>query len=383
MPGNVSWARRKITEAFGTKLVFSDPMEGSDGAIRLCRKMVDENPGALLLSRPVLEPVEPARPTTTPPGARSGSRPSGRVTHFVTGIGTSGTVMGTGRRLKEYRRDIEVCAVEPDDALHGLEGLKHMASSIVPADLPPRGARRRAADGDRRGLGRLRAAGQGGGHAGRPLVGRVAGGRRPHRQARWSAAGKPGVIVTLFPDRAERYFEAPRRRPSREARQSDAMSDSERPRHPIVTAEALAEIYAHARRDYPNECCGIVFGPQGRAGRRSRRRLRQHPERAARRGSGDAHARRAHRLQPGRGRPVQARRRACAATSPRRSSITRTSTSARYFSDTDQAAAQMDGEPTYPVEYVVIDVRRTACAAPRSSPGAAEQKRYVEVLRYD
>ena len=185
MPGNVSWARRKITEAFGTELIFSDPMEGSDGAIRLCREMVDENPGSYFypdqysnLSNPL------AHYNTT--GREIWEQTEGRVTHFVTGIGTTGTVMGTGRRLKEYRRDIEVWAVEPDDALHGLEGLKHMASSLVPPHLPPRGARRRPADGHRRGLGRLRAAGQGGRAAGRPLVGRVAGGRRCASPSGWS-----------------------------------------------------------------------------------------------------------------------------------------------------------------------------------------------------
>ena len=99
MPGNVSWARRKITEAFGTTLVFSDPMEGSDGAIRLCRKMVEENPGRYFypdqysnLSNPL------AHYNGT--GREIWEQTEGRVTHFVTGIGTSGTVMGVGRRLK-------------------------------------------------------------------------------------------------------------------------------------------------------------------------------------------------------------------------------------------------------------------------------------------
>jgi cysteine synthase B len=102
MPGNVSWARRKITEAFGTKLIFSDPMEGSDGAIRLCRKIVDENPGHYFypdqysnLSNPL------AHYNTT--GREIWEQTEGRVTHFVTGIGTTGTVMGTGRRLKPIR----------------------------------------------------------------------------------------------------------------------------------------------------------------------------------------------------------------------------------------------------------------------------------------
>ena len=208
MPGNVSWARRKITEAFGTKLIYSDPMEGSDGAIRLCRKIVDENPGKYFypdqysnLSNPL------AHYNTT--GREIWEQTEGRVTHFVTGIGTTGTVMGTGRRLKEYKRDIEVYAVEPADSLHGLEGLKHMASSIVPAIYHPS-----ELDGvlpmdtDEAWDVSERLAKHEGMLVGHSSGASLAGGVRIAK--RLAAAGKPGVIVTLFPDRAERYFEAPR-----------------------------------------------------------------------------------------------------------------------------------------------------------------------------
>ena len=208
MPGNVSWARRKITEAFGTKLIFSDPMEGSDGAIRLCRKIVEENPDQYFypdqysnLSNPL------AHYNTT--GREIWEQTEGRVTHFVTGIGTTGTVMGTGRRLKEYRRDIEVYAVEPAYWLHGLEGLKHMASSIVPAIYHPE-----EIDGilpmdtDEAWDVSERLAKHEGMLVGHSSGASLAGGVRVAK--RLAAAGKTGVIVTLFPDRAERYFEAPR-----------------------------------------------------------------------------------------------------------------------------------------------------------------------------
>ena len=208
MPGNVSWARRKITEAFGTKLIFSDPMEGSDGAIRLCRKIVEENPDQYFypdqysnLSNPL------AHYNST--GREIWEQTEGRVTHFVTGIGTTGTVMGTGRRLKEYRRDIEVYAVEPADSLHGLEGLKHMASSIVPAIYHPE-----EIDGilpmdtDEAWDVSERLAKHEGMLVGHSSGASLAGGVRVAK--RLAAAGKTGVIVTLFPDRAERYFEAPR-----------------------------------------------------------------------------------------------------------------------------------------------------------------------------
>ncbi len=111
-------------------------MEGSDGAIRLVRELVAENPENYFYPDQYSNQSNPlAHYLGT--GREIWEQTEGRVTHFVTGIGTSGTMMGTGRRLKDYRRDIEIWAVEPDDALHGLEGLKHMASSLVPAIYNP------------------------------------------------------------------------------------------------------------------------------------------------------------------------------------------------------------------------------------------------------
>jgi cysteine synthase B len=207
MPGNVSWARRKITQAFGTRLVFSDPMEGSDGAIRLCRAMVAENPGAYYYPDQYSNPSNPqAHYLTT--GREIWEQTEGRVTHFVAGIGTTGTVMGTGRRLKEYRRDIGVYAVEPAEALHGLEGLKHMASSIVPGIYHPD-----ELDGvlpmdtDEAWAVSDRLAKEEGLLVGHSSGASLAGGLRiAHRLV---AEKQQGVIVTLFPDRADRYFEAP------------------------------------------------------------------------------------------------------------------------------------------------------------------------------
>jgi cysteine synthase B len=207
MPGNVSWARRKISEAFGTKLVFSDPMEGSDGAIRLCRQIVEENPGLYFYPDQYSNLSNPLGHYNTT-GREIWEQTDGRVTHFVTGIGTTGTVMGTGRRLKEYRRDIEVWAVEPDDALHGLEGLKHMESSIVPPIYHPEELNGvLPMDTDEAWNVSERLAKEEGLLVGHSSGASLAGGLRIAR--RLVAADQPGVIVTLFPDRAERYFEAP------------------------------------------------------------------------------------------------------------------------------------------------------------------------------
>ncbi len=132
MPSNVSQARKNITQAFGTQLIHSDPMEGSDGAIRLVRKLVAEEPDKYFYSDQYSNPSNPkAHYLGT---AREILEQVGdEITHFVTGLGTSGTMMGTTRRLREHTRKIVCVAAEPAEALHGLEGLKHMPSSLVPA----------------------------------------------------------------------------------------------------------------------------------------------------------------------------------------------------------------------------------------------------------
>ena len=131
MPSNVSLERKQIIHAYGARVVYSDPLEGSDGAIRLCRTILENNPDTYFKPDQYFNPMNPqAHYETTGPEIYRQTHQS--ITHFVAGIGTGGTVMGTGRYLKEMNSAIQVVAVEPDDALHGLEGLKHMASSIVP-----------------------------------------------------------------------------------------------------------------------------------------------------------------------------------------------------------------------------------------------------------
>jgi cysteine synthase B len=131
MPKNVTKARKDITQAFGTELIFSDPMEGSDGAIRLVRKIVAENPDKYFYPDQYSNPSNPlAHYLGT--GVEILNALGDRITHFVTSLGTSGTAMGTTRRLHEHTPRVYCVAAEPAEALHGLEGLKHMASSIVP-----------------------------------------------------------------------------------------------------------------------------------------------------------------------------------------------------------------------------------------------------------
>ena len=132
MPSNVSKARKDIARAFGTEIIWSDPLEGSDGAILLAKKIVEEDPDKWFYP-------DQYSNESNPLAHYHGTGPEilrdvgDRITHFVAGLGTSGTMMGTARRLKEHHRPIRCVAVEPDSPLHGLEGLKHMATSIVPA----------------------------------------------------------------------------------------------------------------------------------------------------------------------------------------------------------------------------------------------------------
>jgi S-sulfo-L-cysteine synthase (O-acetyl-L-serine-dependent) len=131
MAANVSRERKKIIEAFGAKPIFSDPLEGSDGAIVLCRKLIDADPDRYFKPDQYNNEANPLAHFETT-GPEIWHQTAGAITHFAAGIGTSGTIMGTGRYLKSRNPAVKVVAVEPDDPMHGLEGLKHMASSIVP-----------------------------------------------------------------------------------------------------------------------------------------------------------------------------------------------------------------------------------------------------------
>ncbi|MFO0726923.1 MAG: cysteine synthase family protein [Myxococcota bacterium] len=131
MPSNVSTARKSLVAAYGAQILYSDPLEGSDGAIRMVRKLTSEEPSRYFYTDQYGNPSNPrAHFLTTGPEILSAL--GDRLTHFVTGIGTSGTLIGTGRRMKRHDPRIQVIGVEPDDAFHGLEGLKHLKTSIVP-----------------------------------------------------------------------------------------------------------------------------------------------------------------------------------------------------------------------------------------------------------
>jgi cysteine synthase B len=136
VPENVTPERKRILRAYGAKLVFTNPLEGSDGAIRMAQQMNAEDPDAYFYADQYNNDFNwRAHYDTTGPEI---IRQMGtRVTHFVAGLGTSGTFVGAGRRLREYNRNIVLASVQPDSPLHGLEGLKHMESAIVPGIYDP------------------------------------------------------------------------------------------------------------------------------------------------------------------------------------------------------------------------------------------------------
>jgi cysteine synthase B len=202
MPANVSAARKNITRAYGTELVFSSELEGSDGAIRLVRRMVAERPDAYFYPDQYSNPSNP-KAHYLGTGQEIVDALGDRLTHFLAGIGTTGTIMGTGRRLKEHRKDIQVVAVEPDDAWHGLEGLKHLPSSIVPAIWQPTGIvdRTLAMPTEEAWEASEHLVRDEGIFVGHSAGANVAGALRVAR-----AAGPGAVVVTILPDRGDRYF---------------------------------------------------------------------------------------------------------------------------------------------------------------------------------
>jgi cysteine synthase B len=131
MPENVTPERKRILRSYGAEIVFTNPLEGSDGAIRTAQQMNAEHGGRFFYADQYNNDFNwrSHYDTTGPEIIRQIGK---RITHFVAGLGTSGTFVGVGRRLREFNRNIVLASVQPDSPLHGLEGLKHMESAIVP-----------------------------------------------------------------------------------------------------------------------------------------------------------------------------------------------------------------------------------------------------------
>ncbi len=131
LPKNASAERKRILRAYGAELVLTDPLAGTDGAIVEVRRLVAENPGAYFYADQYNNPANwQAHYETT--GVEIFEQTTGRITHFVAGLGTSGTFVGVGRKLRELKPSVRLLSMQPDSPYHGLEGMKHMETAIVP-----------------------------------------------------------------------------------------------------------------------------------------------------------------------------------------------------------------------------------------------------------
>lgn len=204
VPGSISKHRRAILEAYGVELLFTDPLEGSDGAIREVRLMMKAEPGRYFYADQYSNPMTwRAHYETTAPEIFA--QTEGRVTHFVAGLGTSGTFVGAGRRLRELKSDVRLVSMEPDGPMHGLEGLKHMDTSIVPAIYDDAVADSKMEVSTEEAQDAARALARRGGillgpSGGANLAAAVRLGRDLAEQ------GREAVVVTVFADAGERYL---------------------------------------------------------------------------------------------------------------------------------------------------------------------------------
>lgn len=131
LPANASPERKAILRAYGAELVLTDPLEGSDGAIEAVRELMAREPERYFYANQYNNPANwQAHYHTT--GHEIWQQTGGAVTHFLAGLGTSGTLMGTGRRLKDYHSGVQVISAQPDSPFHGLEGWKHMPTALKP-----------------------------------------------------------------------------------------------------------------------------------------------------------------------------------------------------------------------------------------------------------
>jgi S-sulfo-L-cysteine synthase (O-acetyl-L-serine-dependent) len=200
VPANVTVERKRLLHAYGAELIFTDPMDGSDGAIREARKQVAADPDRYFYPDQYNNDANwRAHYETTGPEILA--QTEGRITHFVAGLGTSGTFVGTGRRFREANPSIKLISFQPDSPLHGLEGLKHMETAIVPGIYDPSLADQdmRVSTEDAYTMVRRLAREEG------LLVG-ISGGAALSGALKIAKTARNAVIVTIFPDSADKYM---------------------------------------------------------------------------------------------------------------------------------------------------------------------------------
>jgi cysteine synthase B len=202
VPANASRERRAILAAYDAELVLTDPLEGTDGAIRRARALAAAQPDLYFYADQYSNPANwRAHFETTGPEIHE--QTGGRLTHFVAGLGTSGTFVGVTRYLKKAIPSVRCISVEPDGPIHGLEGMKHMATAIVPPIYDPNLADERIAIATEEAYETCRQLAREEG----VFVGPSAG---ANVTAALSVAreldGEPAIVVTVLPDGGTRYL---------------------------------------------------------------------------------------------------------------------------------------------------------------------------------
>jgi cysteine synthase B len=200
LPSNASFERKQSLLAYGAQLILTDPTESTDGAQRHAKKLVDADPDQYFYPDQYNNDANwQAHFETT--GPEIWRQTAGQVTHFVTGLGTSGTFMGTSRRLREFNPLVKCYSVQPDAPLHGLEGMKHMETALVPGIYDPSVADENievsTEDAHQMVLRLAREEGF--------LVG-VSSGANMVAALRVAGRLKEGVVVTIFCDSAAKYL---------------------------------------------------------------------------------------------------------------------------------------------------------------------------------
>ena len=204
LPENASPERKRILAAYRAELIFTDPGEGTDGAIRKARELAAADPERYFYVDQYSNP-DNWRAHYLGTAEEIWRDTGGAVTHFVAGLGTSGTFVGTTRRLRELNPAVRCISLQPDSPFHGLEGLKHMASALVPAIYDATLADEDLAIGTEESYAMVqRLAREEGILAGISSGTAVAGACRVAERLR--AQGQPGVIVTILPDNADKYL---------------------------------------------------------------------------------------------------------------------------------------------------------------------------------
>ena len=200
MPENASIERKLILRALGAELILTSPLESTDGAIREARRRYAEDPEKYFYPDQYSNDGNwRAHYDTTAPEIIE--QTSGRLTHFVAGLGTSGTFVGTGRRLRKFSPGIKLISFQPEGPFHGLEGLKHMESAIVPAIYDPTLADEDLRIDTERAYRMVRRLAREEG-----LLAGISSGAAVAAMLEVAARLERGVIVTVFPDGADKYL---------------------------------------------------------------------------------------------------------------------------------------------------------------------------------